>query len=303
MAARGRSLFSPARPPLPPAERERRIQEINRLVGYAHQAYRRGQLRDARRYCDQALALGRSGAAYELLGDIALRQDRAADAVRHYTIAAQLMPSPGLVMSKLNRAAARAAQIGGRDYDLSQLGVRRAPQQANRRFYQLSLSCFGVAVVLLLAFLAAAFQGEPLGWPILGTWSLYQLVFMSLAGVVSGALLAAVAWIRPIDQELLFPAAGSSRRGISLGLLTIPLAFLFFPAAVIIYVVAGSIRGTISNSVLVVFAVATAVAFAFMLVVPDVAKTETLMFGGNIVFLTMLFGWLIGDLFRPDWVP
>jgi len=35
---------------------------------------------------------------------------------------------------------------------------------------------------------------------------------------------------------------------------------------------------------------------------PADAVGETFLVGGNVIFASMLFGWLIGDLFRPSWV-
>jgi hypothetical protein len=37
------------------------------------------------------------------------------------------------------------------------------------------------------------------------------------------------------------------------------------------------------------------------LLVPAEATRQVLLFGGNVVFLSMLLGWLLGDLFRPAW--
>jgi hypothetical protein len=28
---------------------------------------------------------------------------------------------------------------------------------------------------------------------------------------------------------------------------------------------------------------------------------QTLLFGGNFVWLSLLLGWFVGDLFRPNW--
>ena len=37
------------------------------------------------------------------------------------------------------------------------------------------------------------------------------------------------------------------------------------------------------------------------LLVPPEATRQVLLFGGNVVFVSMMVGWLLGDLFRPQW--
>ena len=37
------------------------------------------------------------------------------------------------------------------------------------------------------------------------------------------------------------------------------------------------------------------------LLAPERAGSQVMLFGGNVIFLSMLVGWLVGDLFRPLW--
>ena len=72
-----------------------------------------------------------------------------------------------------------------------------------------------------------------------------------------------------------------------------------FYLAVGIYSVIGLIQESMSKSVLGAFAA------VFMLVllasiVYGADRSQVLLFGGNVVFPAVLFGWAIGDMFRPE---
>jgi curved DNA-binding protein CbpA len=284
-------------------EAERRRQEFARLLQAARQAYQRGHLREAQDLCQTMLGMGRFGPAHELLGDIYSRQGRSAEAVDQYTLAAQMTPNNGSIMTRLNREAAR---LGGRpgvppDLAFAGQGLQRGSKHA---LYQLAVSFLGAAAVLLLILWPLAGDGTPLGLPMVSEWTFSHLLRMAIAGILSGGILAAAAWLAPIDRELFYPTVGWGRLSFSLGLVLLLLGALWLPAALLVYLPIAYRQQSASRSVLTLLGVAFALVFGFWLAAGQLspeAQAQTLLFSGNIVFLSMLCGWFIGDLFRPAW--
>jgi hypothetical protein len=214
-------------------------------------------------------------------------------------------------MAKLNRVAARQSPRPQRDYDLPNNdmpppGVQRPENYGG---YKLAVACFGLAFILLLMFWRPIPTAEEakLGVPLVGNWTLTHLFFMALDGFLTGVMLAAGAWIRPIDQELFYQSIGSPRRPMPVGVILGFFGAVFLPVALGIYVVIAYLQQSVSGSVLAAIGAAIALTFGFMMAAgmppnPDTQmQTETLMFGGNVIFVTLLCGWFVGDLFRPAW--
>ena len=74
---------------------------------------------------------------------------------------------------------------------------------------------------------------------------------------------------------------------------------IFFAGRPRFYILMGLLQMSLSRSVLIAFAgVAAVVGLASLVYIPE-ARTQVLLFGGNISFLAMLIGWYIGTMFRP----
>lgn len=282
-------------------EAEQRRQYVTRLMENARQSFQRGNFRDAQRLCEEVLATSRNGAAYEMLGDIFLRQGRLDEAIQNYTVAAQMLPNSGLIMSKLNRAVARQRRGPAADEFLRNRATYAPVDPQKRVGYQLAVTFFGLAVILFVMAWPVGRGEAPLGLPFAPHWSLTHLVFMGIDGLFAGAVLAAAGWLRPPDQELLYQTFRFGRLNVPMGLLLAVTSILFAPAAMLLYLVLAYRQATVSRSVMLLFGAAFALALGFTFAAPLAAQTETLLFGANVLFFSMLFGWFIGDLFRPSW--
>src|SRR5207247_4431255 len=117
-----------------------------------------------------------------------------------------------------------------------------------------------------------------------------------------GAVLSLTGSIRRMDEELIFPSL-SRQRGASvpIGLLLFVTSAICFYIAGFIYIVFALMQDSFSSSVLKVFFATLALVCLVALLVPPAAKGQILLLGGNVIFLSMLVGWLFGDLFRPQW--
>jgi hypothetical protein len=76
---------------------------------------------------------------------------------------------------------------------------------------------------------------------------------------------------------------------------------LFFYLAGVIYVLVAALQDSFSASVLKLLVATLSLVCAIALLAPPEATRQVLLFGGNVVFVSMLVGWLLGDLFRPQW--
>ena len=281
---------------------EQRRQTSARLMEEARQAYARGHLREAQRRCEEVLQLIRSGAAHELLGDIGRRQHRFEDALSHYTIAAQMLPANGLIMAKLNQVEARLSGRAPRRGGGAPPNVPRAVPARKRAAYRLTVGSLGLALVLFFMIWWPRLPDTPrFDWQLVNEWTFTQLSFMALDGFLLGLVMAAAVLIRPMDQELFYASIGSPRRSAPLGLLLTIFGAVFLPLAIAVYLTVAWVQESLSVSVILVLGASVALAFGFGMVCPHEAQMQTLLFGGNVIFISLLLGWFIGDLFRPNW--
>ena len=230
------------------------------------------------------------------MGDIYARQNRLQESVQAYTIAAQTLPNNGLVMSKLNRVAARMRSGGEMN-----LPREPRPQASNLAGYKMAVASFGFALVLFLVIWGSGVAATNRAEPVLGAWTLMHLGLLAGTGLLSGAVLAAGAWIRPIDQELFFVSVGGPRKSMPVGLLLTVAGALFLPLALGIYLLFARLQESISGSMIAVFGAVVGVTLGFALAPDPKTAQQTLLLGGNVVWLATLCGWFIGDLFRPSW--
>ncbi len=275
-------------------ERDQRRQEGIRRLDEARLAFRRGHLREAEQICLQVLAEARLGPAHELLGDILDRQGRLEAAANQYTIAAQMTPANGLIMAKFNRVTARIHAVDG--------GAIHNPVVRQRNLsYQLGISFLGFSLVFFILIWGPTVKSEPLGWSLVEHWTFAHLIFMGASGFISGMVLAAAGWLGQMEHEVLFPYVTLFGRNIRLWLMLLLTGILSFPLTLGAYAFFCRLQQAPSRSVLALLGLSVFLTLGFALLAPDSAAMETVFYGGNIVFTTMLVGWFIGDLFRPAW--
>ena len=296
-AGAGATDSGPAYNPRARREAEQRRQDVARLLDNARKSYQRGTLRDAEKLCQEVLKLARVGAAYEMLGDILTKQGREEEAIEQYTLAAQLQPSNGLIMSKLNRVAARVGASARVD---PFQGINPMPRERIAS-YRYGVTCIGLVAIVLLMFARLDAHEATLPLPFVPHWTLSHLSFMGLDGLLAGLLLAVAGWVRPIDQELLYQTVNLGRRSLPLGLVLGVVGCVFFPGAVLLYLALLFLQGIGSRSVLTLFVITGLLILGFVVMGPPNSGVETLVFGGGVLFFGELCGWILGELFRPSW--
>jgi hypothetical protein len=286
-----------------------RVAEAARTLREAQAAFAGLRYRDAIRLCKTVLDLDRrNAAACGLLGDVYRAQGRVDDAIYFYSLAAQLAPTPQnrAVMAKLEalltaeRGARPGAATTARSTEATLAdGAARVRRRASR---QVCAGAFGLALAVLVLFAAVQVRAEPITeLPWISGWTAPLVWGMVLAGATLGATLTLSGAVRPLDEELFFTLAGRpGGHTPPLGLLLFLVGGLFFYLAVGIYLLVGALQESFSRSLMRVFTATFLVisCMAFMVASPEVGR-QILLFGGNVVFLGMLVGWLLGDFFRP----
>src|SRR5262249_49149960 len=149
--------------------------------------------------------------------------------------------------------------------------------------------------------------GTLLHWPLVEHWTERVLLLLVLSGWVTGYAFALAGITRSMESELLSSARASGRPGMPVGVLLGVAGGLFFYLGLAIYLVIASAQETASRSVFIVLFASALLMGGFAAISwfnqhnLELAK-EILLVGGNVVFLSMLAGWFIGDIFRPLWM-
>lgn len=277
-------------------ELSRRREASRRKLEEAKYQYLRGNLRESKRLCTEGLEYARMGELYELLGDIAARQKRLDRAVEHYTVAAQMLPTNGLIMAKLNRVMERQGPASRRSRP-----SRSSARSLAGASFRVGLCICGLALVILLCLVWPALGSERLEIFPVRSWTYPQIFFMIFAGLAAGTTLAIAGMLGAVQDELVVTPPSGNRPPFPVGVILGLFGMVFLPLAFIAYLVVSFRAQSLSMSVMALFGTATVLMLVFATVAMGDAQGETLLFGGNVVFVSMLAGWIFGDLFRPRW--
>jgi len=269
---------------------------VQSALRHARRTFVGGQLFLTIDACREVIGLDpRNVDAHVLLGDVYRIQNRYDEAIAMYTIAAQLDPRNVEVQTKIDKLL--------RSDHVSALGEINERQASLR----MGLNFIGFAMIGALLLWLSMGPGKPIRWfgyhlPIIDGWSTNLILVLAFTGILAGIILSVNCWIREIDDELIFPsisASGMKQVSYPIGLLLVILSLFNFYAAAGIYLIIGLLQESISGSIFRTFA-ATVLLTLAAAAVYNSAGREVLLFGGNVVFLALLLGWGIGDLFRAN---
>ncbi|MDW8107662.1 MAG: DnaJ domain-containing protein [Armatimonadota bacterium] len=267
--------------PAPPVD-----EELRRVIMQAERAFLQGRLQDALALAKQATRLApRHAKGHEIIGDVYRAQGHYDAALNAYSYAIQLDPNNPDLQRKLDSLIER---------------TRPKPPAAPKERVSLHLptewklyaaQSLGWGAVLFLGVLAYAIPGTPL----LGRWSVNLLVYLGLSGFLMGFLMAVSRWVAPLEEA--FP--WRRRKGqASAGAVLVTLAALCFPLAALLYTLLALTQNSLSRSVARVFAACGVLTLAFAFAYPH-DWLYTALFGGNLLFLSLLGGWYLADQLTP----
>ncbi len=277
------------------ARTQRAVSPIAKHIRDARWSFIQRRLNEAVGHCRAVLDIDpRNAAAFAILGDVSRAQGKTDMAIKYYSHAVQYDPSDRDTERKLDK------MIGKRIERPRRAGAGVRPARAS--LMTINLVWWGVAVFLILLIWVS--PGEPIPWlrhyiPQVQHWSWNLLGLIAAASAVVGMLLSINGLVSHPDEELVFENPGSNWAVVPAGIILLIGSGFFFWGAAAFYLAAGMAQSSLSRSVLIVFgAVTVIVALASVLYVPA-ARREVLLFGGNVSFLSMLFGWHVGSAFKP----
>ncbi len=303
--------------------------EASRLITTARAALSRMRFVEARELAQRSLRIKRSAEGYEVLGDVYRMQGRTDEAINMYTMSLQLNPRNSAMMERLQRLA-RAGNNTGQRADTApsamrtpanpppvpspmpygtyaaragSVGEKIAPEKRPLMKAFAMIFGYGSVFFLLLSFvlfLRQAPAGDgPLPLAAISKWSGGLLAILLSCGAVLGWTLSVTGAVRRLDDELVFSRAQSGFVP-PMGPVLLILAAVSFWAAALIHVLLtllqeGRVGGILRAFGAVIFVVAVTGIFY-----DATGRGQIFLWGGNVVFLSYVFGWYIGDLFRTD---
>ncbi len=273
---------------------------VEKLLKNARWSFIQRRFNEAAEYCRKALNIEPHNAAvFAMLGDIFRAQGKVNQAIKYYSYAIQFNPSDKETERKLDRLMDRKVRP-------QQAGTVSPTVQAvsglNINLMTINFVWWGIAVFLML--LIWVNPGKPIPWlklyiPYIQHWSWNLVLLLAASSAIVGMLLSLNGFLSHPDEELVFETHGSKWSVVPTGPILLLTSGFFFPAAAVFYIVVSLVQGSLSRSVVTVFlAVVVIATAASVLYVPE-ARREVLLFGGNVSFWAMLFGWYIGALFKP----
>ncbi|MDX1932898.1 MAG: J domain-containing protein [Capsulimonadales bacterium] len=322
------------------AENAQRNQAASqRSVTEAQAAFARGRFVEARSHAEQALRLNRrNDKAYEVLGDVFARQGKTDEAINMYSMALQLNPRNPPLMQRLERLtrttgsgpgpnaqrvffdnspgpAPRPQATPGRPPVSPPIGrvnpapsAYRSPVTASgmprRDLGIITVGFIGYTGVLLTVIYTALFPGAaPVAGsflPMVSSWNGTIWTVLPLSGMMLGFTMTLTGAIRRLEDELVFNGVPSGGGAVlPMGLLVIVLAAINFYIAAIVYSIVGLLQESFTKSMARVLG-AVLILVTILALVYSPGAMQVFVWGGNVVFLCFVIGWLIGDVFRPE---
>ena len=274
----------------PPRTPRRGVDEI---LKDAQRAFIHKRLAEAANLCKEALRIDwQCARAHSILGDVYRAGGRTNSAIKSYSYALQFDPADRDTEKKLMNL------VGKRISTETKQTVRVPNPSASA-----ARNMLGWTATFFFLMLISVYPGEPIPWlkqyiPPMSMWSWNLAAFIAAASACAGAMLSINGLVRHPDEELVFES-GSSWTVVPSGLILLIGSGFFFVGAAAFYVAVGLIQSSLSKSMLTVFAcVVGVVLLAALMYEPD-ARSQVVLFGGNVSFLSMLAGWYAGASTKP----
>lgn len=279
--------------PDPPAAAEpRKVKEATTAGGSdvlrLTTLFRNGRLKEAEEKAMDILAANpHQPVALAVIADIARMRGNLVVAQKYYALAAQYDPTSTMYLKRQQEMA----EALGRPAP----GASPSAPPAARSGHPGAL---GFAALLVFAGMVyvAAMRDAALGLPLVKSWPVSMLVGLGGSGLFLGAMMSA--------------SNAVGRFGVTQGGLTrVPpgvvigfLALVNFWFASVFYLVVGSVQRAMNESLLRMMGAVAAVVGLFGLAGFTRSTPmlwETLLWGGNLVYLAAIVGWFVADALKP----
>ena len=251
--------------------------------------YNRSRLAEAEKLARHILTIdGRQPLPYAVLGDMARQRGDLNEAQRMYAYAAQFEPNNPLFQRRYEELLGSYKVVEDR---------RQRTQIATDDKQAIAPLASGGIVLLAAIYLALGKESALLpGVGLVSTWTLGLFVMLFLSGVAVGSSLA-MGNLLDRFQALTTTATGKVSPNVALGVV----AMVNFWAAAGLYLLLGTFQRAFnfSTSRVVGGVAAATVLLSLGAGLSDVlSSAQVFLWGGNIVYLGALVGWMVADAFR-----
>jgi len=278
---------------------ELRQQSIDSLLTAAELYLFRGQPELAIVKCQEVLQRDPNNPhAYALMGDIYRELSKFNEAVLMYTYAVQFAPKSQLYQRRLEEllqmeqaAARRVTAQSAVSSEQSAVGRPHAPSPA-------AIVVGVVCIAFTLASLAWVWF-DP-GELLFNVVPKHALIAAALSAFLLGLALPLLHWVGHVDEELFMSADTFAGGAFPVGVLIGLLGLCWFYLSVACYVVMALVQEQFSWSVVKMIAIAFALVCIFAGLCPAIA-TQVFLWGGNVIFTSLLIGWSVGSMGRSRW--
>ena len=286
---------------------ELRQQSIDSLLTAAELYLFRGQPELAVVKCQEVLQRDPNNPhAYALLGDIYRELSKFNEAVTMYTYAVQFAPRSQLYQRRLEellqmeQAAAQRAKTQSA-VSSEQSAVGRPHAHTPTRPYVPSPAAIAVGIAcIVLALSSFAWVWFDPGELLFSIVPKNALVAAALSAFLLGLALPLLHWVGHVDEELFMSADTFAGGAFPVGTLIGLLGLFWFYLSVVCYVVLALVQEQFSWSVVKMIGIAFALVCIFAGLCPAIA-TQVFLWGGNVIFTSLLIGWSIGSMGRSRW--
>lgn len=270
------------------------LENVGKLISDAQFAYIHRRFSEAMNLCKRAVTIEpRNARAYAIMGDACKAQGKRGDAIKYYTLAVQFD-------GRDEESHRKLMTLLSKQFSKPQVQPA-ADKQIHARLIPVNIVLFALAGFML--YLIKLNPGQHIYWleafPQADQWSYNLAGFIAAASIIVGFTLSINGILAHPDEELIFEG-GDNWIVVPSGLILLLGSGLFFLGAAAIYFVAGLAQGSLSRSVMTVFACVMAIILlAGLMYTESYAIKQVLLLGGNVSFIPMLAGWYIGAATRP----
>jgi len=260
----------------------------------------------AQRLCYEALRLHpREAVAHEILGDIYARQGDSQRASTCFSYAIQFNPRNRSAQTKLDRLM-RVASVksGGPSITYTRAGSVANPSPTTSDASIAICTILAAGLTFVTPFMVAFNPGDMRFDGSGGVFGLsYNLLAaLGVSGVACGTLLAFYARMRPFREEMWKRTrADGTRTPVPLGAILGLFAIVLFYFSFVAYIAISAIRNRFSPSILRAYAATLALVLVYTLAYHPASTANpviTTLLAGNILFPSVLLGWVAGDALR-----
>lgn len=226
---------------------------------------------------------------YAILGDIARSRGDINEAAKMYAYAAQFDPQNPTYQRRYEQLLRSTSTVTGRDDSTRFVADPPQPKAA----------VAGASVVFLTGIAMLFVRGQELlpAFPLISTWSGALLGALILSGLVLGISLSLGKFIDRFSS-VATTSVGSMSPAVALALVSL----INFWLAAILYLIMGAAERSFNYS-LTRLTVAAAASLLFLAVcgsIAGMALSQVVLWGGNVMYLMAMLGWVVADAFRGE---